>query len=106
MACRSKAVQRTRCKPPAPWKPALQGGVCCCYEPTLPLGTTQQIDLIDGKGRGVIATKQFSRGEFVVEYHGDLIEITDAKEREALYAQDPSTGCYMYYFQYLSKTYW
>ncbi|KAG8514971.1 N-lysine methyltransferase KMT5A, partial [Galemys pyrenaicus] len=57
-----------------------------------------KIDLIDGKGRGVIATKQFSRGEFVVEYHGDLIEITDAKKREALYAQDPSTGCYMYYF--------
>uniref|UniRef100_A0A452EGG8 [histone H4]-lysine(20) N-methyltransferase n=1 Tax=Capra hircus TaxID=9925 RepID=A0A452EGG8_CAPHI len=75
------------------------------YEPILPLGTSQQIDLIDGKGRGVIATKQFSRGEFVVEYHGDLIEITDAKKREALYAQDPSTGCYMYYFQYLSKTY-
>ncbi|XP_068937907.1 N-lysine methyltransferase KMT5A isoform X3 [Petaurus breviceps papuanus] len=64
-----------------------------------------QIDIIDGKGRGVIATKQFTRGEFVVEYHGDLIEITDAKKREALYAQDPSTGCYMYYFQYLSKTY-
>uniref|UniRef100_A0A2I2Y5M3 N-lysine methyltransferase KMT5A n=1 Tax=Gorilla gorilla gorilla TaxID=9595 RepID=A0A2I2Y5M3_GORGO len=51
-----------------------------------------KIDLIDGKGRGVIATKQFSR-------------ITDAKKREALYAHDPSTGCYMYYFQYLSKTY-
>ncbi|XP_033061217.1 N-lysine methyltransferase KMT5A-like [Trachypithecus francoisi] len=64
-----------------------------------------KIDLIDGKGRGVIATKQFSRADFVVEYHGDLIEITDAKKREALYAQDPSTGCYMYYFQYLSKTY-
>lgn len=81
----------------------LEGGRC---EPTLFLITSQQIDLIDGKGRGVIATKQFSRGEFVVEYHGDLIEITDAKKREALYAQDPSTGCYMYYFQYLSKTYW
>uniref|UniRef100_A0A2I2YI91 N-lysine methyltransferase KMT5A n=1 Tax=Gorilla gorilla gorilla TaxID=9595 RepID=A0A2I2YI91_GORGO len=64
-----------------------------------------KIDLIDGKGRGVIATKQFSRGDFVVEYHGDLIEITDSKKREALYAQDPSTCCYMYYFQYLSKTY-
>ncbi|XP_053435720.1 N-lysine methyltransferase KMT5A-like [Nycticebus coucang] len=64
-----------------------------------------KIDLIDGKGRGVIATKQFSRGDFVVEYHGDLIEITDAKKREALYAQDPSTGCYMYYFRYLSKSY-
>ncbi|XP_040599698.1 N-lysine methyltransferase KMT5A-like [Mesocricetus auratus] len=64
-----------------------------------------KIDLIDGKGRGVIATKRFSRGDFVVEYHGDLIEIIDAKKREALYEQDPSTGCYMYYFQYLSKTY-
>lgn len=64
-----------------------------------------KIDFIDGKGRGVIATRHFNRGEFVVEYHGDLIEITDAKKREALYAQDPSTGCYMYYFQYLSKTY-
>uniref|UniRef100_A0A2K6FCB3 [Histone H4]-lysine(20) N-methyltransferase n=1 Tax=Propithecus coquereli TaxID=379532 RepID=A0A2K6FCB3_PROCO len=49
-----------------------------------------KIDLIDGKGRGVT---------------GDLIEITDAKKQEALYAQDPSTGCYMYYFQDLSKTY-
>ncbi|XP_055986294.1 N-lysine methyltransferase KMT5A-like [Sorex fumeus] len=64
-----------------------------------------KIGLIDGKGRGVIATKQFSRGQFIVEYHGDLIEITDAKKREARYAKDPSTGCYMYYFQYLSKTY-
>ncbi|XP_061458776.1 N-lysine methyltransferase KMT5A isoform X2 [Rhineura floridana] len=64
-----------------------------------------KIDFIDGKGRGVIATKHFKRGEFVVEYHGDLIEITDAKKREAVYAQDPSTGCYMYYFRYLRKTY-
>uniref|UniRef100_A0A6P8S2C4 [histone H4]-lysine(20) N-methyltransferase n=1 Tax=Geotrypetes seraphini TaxID=260995 RepID=A0A6P8S2C4_GEOSA len=64
-----------------------------------------KIDFIDGKGRGVIATRNFCRGEFVVEYHGDLIEFTDAKKREQLYAQDSSTGCYMYYFQYLSKTY-
>ncbi|CAO2617972.1 N-lysine methyltransferase KMT5A [Lemmus lemmus] len=64
-----------------------------------------KVDLIDGKGRGVIATKQFSRGDSVVEYHGDLLENTDAKKQEAVYAQDPSTGCYMYYFQYLSKTY-
>nr|XP_053773260.1 N-lysine methyltransferase KMT5A-like [Desmodus rotundus] len=64
-----------------------------------------RIDLIDGKGRGVVSTKKFSQGEFVVEYHRDLIEITLPKKREALYAQDPSTGCYMYYFQYLSKSY-
>lgn len=64
-----------------------------------------KVELIDGKGRGVIAMKQFSQGDFVVEYHGDLLELTDAKKREALYAQDPSIGCYMYYFQYRSKTY-
>ncbi|XP_072443722.1 N-lysine methyltransferase KMT5A-A isoform X1 [Chiloscyllium punctatum] len=64
-----------------------------------------KVGIIDGKGRGVMATKSFQRGEFVVEYNGDLIEFTDAKNREAKYAQDPSTGCYMYYFQYLSKTY-
>ncbi|XP_059850533.1 N-lysine methyltransferase KMT5A-like isoform X1 [Hypanus sabinus] len=64
-----------------------------------------KVSMIDGKGRGVVATKPFQRGEFVVEYHGDLIEFADAKSRETEYAQDPSTGCYMYYFQYLSKTY-
>ncbi|KAM4053962.1 N-lysine methyltransferase KMT5A isoform 4-T6 [Anomaloglossus baeobatrachus] len=64
-----------------------------------------KVDMIADKGRGVIATRNFQRGEFVVEYHGDLIETTDAKRREALYAQDSSTGCYMYYFQYLNKTY-
>ncbi|XP_073532291.1 N-lysine methyltransferase KMT5A isoform X2 [Phyllobates terribilis] len=64
-----------------------------------------KVDVIADKGRGVIATQNFQRGEFVVEYHGDLIETTDAKRREALYAEDSSTGCYMYYFQYLNKTY-
>lgn len=61
---------------------------------------------IEGKGRGVFAERSFRKGEYVVEYHGDLLQINAAREREATYAQDPSTGCYMYYFQYLSKTYW
>ncbi|KAM9456265.1 N-lysine methyltransferase KMT5A-A isoform 2-T2 [Clarias gariepinus] len=60
---------------------------------------------IEGKGRGVFATQSFQKGQYVVEYHGDLLLQPDAKKREALYAQDPATGCYMYYFQYLSKTY-
>uniref|UniRef100_A0A8C5KH16 N-lysine methyltransferase KMT5A n=1 Tax=Jaculus jaculus TaxID=51337 RepID=A0A8C5KH16_JACJA len=62
-------------------------------------------DFTEGKGRGVIAAKQFCRGGFAVECHADLIGITDAQKREALYAQDPSTGCYMCCFQYLRKTY-
>ncbi|CAB1318021.1 unnamed protein product [Coregonus sp. 'balchen'] len=47
----------------------------------------------------------FHKGQYVVEYHGDLLQITDAKTREAEYALNPATGCYMYYFQYLCKTY-
>uniref|UniRef100_A0A3B1KAJ6 [histone H4]-lysine(20) N-methyltransferase n=1 Tax=Astyanax mexicanus TaxID=7994 RepID=A0A3B1KAJ6_ASTMX len=63
------------------------------------------VKYIEGKGRGVFATENFQKGQYVVEYHGDLLLKTDAKKREAVYAQDPTTGCYMYYFQYLSKTY-
>ncbi|KAK3549618.1 hypothetical protein QTP86_005364 [Hemibagrus guttatus] len=60
---------------------------------------------IEGKGRGVFATQRFQKGQYVVEYHGDLLLKTDAKKREAVYSQEPDTGCYMYYFQYLTKTY-
>ncbi|KAM3874241.1 N-lysine methyltransferase KMT5A-A [Diretmus argenteus] len=64
-----------------------------------------EVHHIEGKGRAVFATRCFQKGEYVVEYHGDLLQITDAKQREAEYAQNPATGCYMYYFQYLCKTY-
>ncbi|CAL8342854.1 unnamed protein product [Lota lota] len=64
-----------------------------------------QVRHIDDKGRGVFATRCFTKGEFVVEYNGDLLNIDSAKKREAEYALDPATGCYMYYFQYHSKTY-
>uniref|UniRef100_A0A674P7W9 [histone H4]-lysine(20) N-methyltransferase n=1 Tax=Takifugu rubripes TaxID=31033 RepID=A0A674P7W9_TAKRU len=60
---------------------------------------------IEGKGRGVFALNGFQKGDFVVEYHGDLLELSEAKKREAQYAEDPKTGCYMYYFQYQTKTY-
>lgn len=65
-----------------------------------------QVKHIEGKGRGVFALNGFQKGDFVVEYHGDLLELAEAKKREAQYAEDPKTGCYMYYFQYQTKTYW
>ncbi|MEQ2259312.1 hypothetical protein XENORESO_009754 [Xenotaenia resolanae] len=65
-----------------------------------------EVQHIEGKGRAVFATQCFQKGDYIVEYHGDLLQITDAKKREAEYAQNPATGCYMYYFQYLCKTYW
>lgn len=54
----------------------------------------------------MFALNGFQKGDFVVEYHGDLLELAEAKKREAQYAEDPTTGCYMYYFQYQTKTYW
>ncbi|XP_077353025.1 N-lysine methyltransferase KMT5A-A [Festucalex cinctus] len=64
-----------------------------------------QVRHMEGKGRAVFAARGFRKGEYVVEYHGDLLEMADAKKREAEYAQNPETGCYMYYFQYLCKAY-
>ena len=46
------------------------------------------------------------RGDFAVEYAGELIEHSDAKERENKYAMDVSKGCYMYYFKKNGKQYW
>ncbi|XP_014673200.1 PREDICTED: N-lysine methyltransferase SETD8-B-like isoform X2 [Priapulus caudatus] len=71
-------------------------------------GREDGLEVVDivGKGRGVVATKPFKRGEFVVEYHGDLISVDVAKLREEQYAATPDTyGCYMYYFTFNSKQY-
>ena len=65
-----------------------------------------QVIEIEGKGRGVVATKEFKRGEFVVEYAGDLIDLKVAKRREDKYKQNSNIGCYMYYFSFNNKTYW
>ncbi|XP_071943894.1 N-lysine methyltransferase KMT5A-like [Antedon mediterranea] len=60
---------------------------------------------IVGKGRGVVATRHFSKGDFIVEYAGNLIDRKEAKLKEAEYLQDTSIGCYMYYFIYKNKQY-
>ncbi|VVC29347.1 Hypothetical protein CINCED_3A018184 [Cinara cedri] len=57
------------------------------------------------KGRGIIADKDFARGEYVVEYAGELVGLQEARKREAIYSQDITTGCYMYYFKYGSTHY-
>ncbi|KAI5634064.1 SET domain-containing protein [Phthorimaea operculella] len=59
----------------------------------------------EGKGRGIIATRPFGRGQFVVEYAGELVGISEAREREHKYAQDPDAGCYMYYFRLQDQQY-
>ncbi|KAL3271694.1 hypothetical protein HHI36_022166 [Cryptolaemus montrouzieri] len=64
-----------------------------------------KICYFEDKGRGVVAEKPFSKGEFVVEYSGDLIDIPEAKKREEMYAMDQNTGCYMYYFKHNNQQY-
>jgi len=64
-----------------------------------------EVHNFEGKGRGIVATRHFSKGEFVVEYAGELIDMCEAKEREKSYAQDQNTGCYMYYFKYQNTQY-
>lgn len=65
-----------------------------------------KVQMFDGKGRGVVASKSFEKGDFVVEYSGDLIDILEAKKREKVYAEDQKLGCYMYYFKYKGQQYW
>jgi len=60
---------------------------------------------IPGKNRGVVPTIKLSKGDFAVEYAGELIEQTTAEERENKYAMDISKGCYMYYFKTNGKHY-
>ncbi|KAJ8978774.1 hypothetical protein NQ317_015498 [Molorchus minor] len=40
-----------------------------------------EVRYIEGKGRGVFTTKHFHKGEFVVEYSGELIDINEAYRR-------------------------
>ena len=60
---------------------------------------------IEGKGRGVVSTKPFKRGDFVVEYAGELISLTEAQAKEDQYSYRPDIGCYMYYFKFKNRNY-
>ncbi|XP_074030195.1 LIM domain kinase 1 isoform X2 [Leptinotarsa decemlineata] len=64
-----------------------------------------EVRIFEDKGRGVVAAKDFTKGDFVVEYSGDLIDLIEAKVREEKYARDQNTGCYMYYFKYNDQQY-
>lgn len=64
-----------------------------------------KITTFKDKGRGIVADRPFEKGDFVVEYSGELIDISEAKRREEKYAMDPDTGCYMYYFKHNNQQY-
>lgn len=58
------------------------------------------------KGRGIVAGRSFERGEFVVEYIGELIDQAEADRREEEYAKKTDFGCYMYYFKHKEQQWW
>ena len=62
-----------------------------------------EIRHIENKGRGIVASRDFVKGEFVVEYAGELIDVRTAKERNSKYS---CNGCYLYYFQHKGKDHW
>uniref|UniRef100_A0A5K4EEB8 [histone H4]-lysine(20) N-methyltransferase n=1 Tax=Schistosoma mansoni TaxID=6183 RepID=A0A5K4EEB8_SCHMA len=67
--------------------------------------TGMKIIQTEEKGRGIIATRTFYEGEFVVEYAGDLISEKLAKQREAVYKQNPEIGSYMFFFVHAGQRY-
>lgn len=60
----------------------------------------------EGLGRGVVTTRQLSRGDYVLEYVGDVLTKQEAEQREAEYRRDATIGSYMYYMQYGGQTLW
>ena len=60
---------------------------------------------IPGKGRGVKASRPFTKGEFVVEYGGVLMDGGSGHAMETTYSLDMSIGSYMYFFTLKSKKY-
>lgn len=65
-----------------------------------------QVEMFPEKGRGIVAGRAFARGEFVVEYIGQLIDQTEADRREESYAKNVDFGCYMYYFKHKEQQWW
>ncbi|CAH0562776.1 unnamed protein product [Brassicogethes aeneus] len=70
-------------------------------------GTSEglKVEIIEGKGRGVMTTRPFSSGEFVTEYCGELINRKEASIREKEYRNFESIGSYMYFFKYRNQNF-
>jgi histone-lysine N-methyltransferase SETD8 len=58
------------------------------------------------KGRGILAARDFEKGDFVVEYCEELIDLKEARSREAKYASDGMSKSFMYYFWHHEKSLW
>ena len=57
------------------------------------------------KGRGIRATKPFKKGDFLVEYAGDLIDDATAKLRDAQYDRDPGSFGMFFFGPFVKRCY-
>jgi len=64
-----------------------------------------KVTVIPGKGRGILATKIFRKGDWVTEYIGDLLIGREAIARETEYAKNPNCGSFMFFFRMFDKPY-
>ena len=55
-------------------------------------------------GRGVFAKGLIRKGDFVVEYRGDMINDAESQRRRKLY--HPSCAAFMFAFKWKGKTWW
>uniref|UniRef100_A0AAV2MIN6 SET domain-containing protein n=1 Tax=Knipowitschia caucasica TaxID=637954 RepID=A0AAV2MIN6_KNICA len=64
-----------------------------------------EVKFIDAvKGRGLFAVGSICKGDFVVEYRGDLIDDAEAERRRKVY--HPSMCCIFFLFKWIGKTWW
>lgn len=57
-------------------------------------------------GRGIRATKSFSPGDFIVEYHGPLLKNDEIRQRVKLYEAAGEHTIFMLHFEYNNDKYW
>ena len=55
-------------------------------------------------GRGVFTTKKFSKGDFLLEYKGELVSEDEGYQREDLY--ETELGSFLFFFKNGSKCLW
>jgi SET domain-containing protein len=53
---------------------------------------------------GVFANKDYRKGEFIVEYDGELINKKEGEKREKEYQQD--LGSYIFFYSSHGKKFW
>lgn len=63
-----------------------------------------KVRIFPGKGRGIVATRNFNPKDFIVEYKGELIGYQEAKKRQKNLTDEE--GNFMFFFKFKEKSLW